>query len=98
MGIGAMALLYSCTPTFGGIRTFPYLWGFGNPFYRPPMATTCPPGSPPGCDQQASRTGGGGGTGFGGGGNSGSTGNAGQATSQRGGFGSSAGEHGAGGS
>jgi hypothetical protein len=102
MGVGAVALLYSCTPAIGGFRSLPFLWGFGNPFYRPPMATTCPPGSPANCDQQASRSGGGGGGGGSGstssGNSSSSTGTAGQTTSSRGGFGSSAGAHGASGS
>lgn len=31
MGVGAMALLYSCSPMIGGIPGF---WFFGNPFYR----------------------------------------------------------------
>lgn len=97
MGVGAMAFLYSCTPAIGGFRSLPFLWGFGNPFYRPPMATTCPPGSPANCDQQSRGSGGSGG--FSSGSNSSSTtGTAGQATSQRGGFGSSASAHGEGGS
>ena len=101
MGVGAVALLYSCTPAIGGFRSLPFLWGFGNPFYRPPMATTCPPGSPANCGQQASRSGGGGGGGSGftsSGNSSSSTGTAGQTTSSRGGFGSSAAAHGASGS
>ncbi len=103
MGAGAAALLYSCTPTVGAFRSTPYFWGMGNPFYRPPIAVTCPPGSPPTCDQQTTnRSGGGGGSGIGSGGSrtgSGSSGDSsGTATSSRGGFGSSAGAHGEGGS
>lgn len=48
MGAGAAALLYSCAPGIsGGLGALPYLWFFGNPFYRGPAttSTTTPPGS-----------------------------------------------------
>jgi hypothetical protein len=53
MGVAGAALLYSCAPGVGaGLGALPYLWFLPNPFYRPPIATPCPPGTPS-CDQQA---------------------------------------------
>lgn len=102
MGVGAAALLYSCTPAGMGFRGMPYLFGFGNPFYRAPMATTCPPGLPADCNQQANRSGGSGFTSGGGGGtgagSSSTSGTAGESSSARGGFGSTATAHGTAGS
>ena len=63
MGVAGAALLYSCGPSVGaGLGALPYFWFLPNPFYRPPIANTCPPGTP-NCEQAAtSRGGGGGGT------------------------------------
>ena len=63
MGVAGAALLYSCGPGVGaGLGALPYLWFLPNPFYRPPVATACPPGTP-NCEQQAtSRSGGGSGS------------------------------------
>jgi hypothetical protein len=62
MGVAGAALLYSCGPGVGaGLGALPYLWFLPNPFYRPPIASTCPPGTP-NCDQQATSRGGGGGS------------------------------------
>jgi hypothetical protein len=95
MGVAGAALLYSCAPGVGAwLGALPYLWFLPNPFYRAPVATTCPPGTP-NCDQQAtSRGGGGGGSSYSGG--RGSTTDTAKASpsettsthSQRGGFGS----------
>ena len=61
MGVAGAALLYSCGPGVGaGLGALPYLWFLPNPFYRPPIASTCAPGTP-NCDQQATSRGGGGG-------------------------------------
>ena len=93
MGVAGAALLYSCGPSVGaGLGALPYFWFLPNPFYRPPIANTCPPGTP-NCEQAAtSSRGGGGGT------SSSSTSRGSSATSdtthgsptssQRGGFGS----------
>ena len=60
MGVAGAALLYSCGPGVGaGLGALPYLWFLPNPFYRPPVASACPPGTP-NCDQQATSRGGGG--------------------------------------
>jgi len=49
MGVAGAALLYSCGPGVGaGLGALPYLWFLPNPFYRPPIASTCPPGTPRG--------------------------------------------------
>lgn len=63
MGVAGAALLYSCAPGVGaGLGALPYFWFLPNPFYRAPVANTCPPGTP-NCEQAAtSRGGGGGGT------------------------------------
>jgi hypothetical protein len=103
MGVGAAALLYSCTPT---VRSMPSFWLFGNPFYRPPVTTICPPGTAS-CDQQATsgRTGGSGGGSGGSLRSSGSSSSggatadaAGSGSSARGGFGSTGAANGSGGS
>ena len=74
------------------LGALPYLWFLPNPFYRPPIAAPCPPGTP-NCGQQASTS-----SGSGGGGSSTSRGSGSTTTdaskaapsqSQRGGFGSS---------
>jgi hypothetical protein len=94
MGVAGAALLYSCAPGVGaGLGALPYLWFLPNPFYRAPVATTCPPGTP-NCDQQATSRSGGGGSSYGSG--RGSTTDTAKASpsettsthSQRGGFGS----------
>jgi len=92
MGVAGAALLYSCAPGVGaGLGALPYLWFLPNPFYRPPIAAPCPPGTP-NCGQQASTS-----SGSGGGGSSTSRGSGSTTTgtseatssqSQRGGFGS----------
>jgi len=92
MGVAGAALLYSCAPGVGaGLGALPYLWFLPNPFYRPPIATPCPPGTP-NCAQQATTS-----SGSGGGGSSASRGSGSTTTgtseatpsqSQRGGFGS----------
>ena len=46
VGVGSAALLYSCAPAVGGLTALPFIMGMGNPFYRPPIATNCPPGVP----------------------------------------------------
>ncbi|MCX7362496.1 MAG: hypothetical protein NTV97_11640 [Alphaproteobacteria bacterium] len=46
VGVGSAALLYSCAPAVGGLTALPFIMGMGNPFYRPPVASTCPPGVP----------------------------------------------------
>ena len=100
MGVAGAAVLYSCAPAIGsGLGALPYLWFLSNPFYRPPAAAPCPPGTPS-CDQQATRSGGSGGTG-----SSltrgGSTADAPAATStqsQRGGFGATGSQGGSSGS
>lgn len=52
MGVAGAALLYSCGPGVGaGLGALPYLWFMPNPFYRPPVAGACPPGTP-NCEQQ----------------------------------------------
>jgi hypothetical protein len=91
MGVAGAALLYSCAPGVGaGLGALPYLWFLPNPFYRPPVATTCPPGTP-NCDQQSTTSRGGGGTSSSSASRGSSTSSPTQAaptTSQRGGFGS----------
>jgi hypothetical protein len=91
MGVAGAALLYSCAPGVGaGLGALPYLWFMPNPFYRPPIANTCPPGTP-NCEQAAtSRGGGGGGSSYTSGSRSTTTDAAKSTstTSQRGGFGS----------
>ena len=93
MGVAGAALLYSCAPGAGaGLGALPYLWFLPNPFYRPPLAETCPPGTP-NCEQQATSRGSSSG-GYGGGRGSttdtakASPGHAESTSSQRGGFGS----------
>src|ERR1700761_4615115 len=44
MGVGALAVLYSCAPVVGGI---PHFWWFGNPFYRSGGWFGSPAGSAP---------------------------------------------------
>lgn len=62
MGVAGAALLYSCAPGVGaGLGALPYFWFLPNPFYRAPVANTCPPGTP-NCEQAATSRGGGGGT------------------------------------
>ena len=96
MGVAGAALLYSCAPGVGaGLGALPYLWFLPNPFYRPPIATPCPPGTL-NCDQQATTS-----SGSGNRGSSVSRGSSGSTTtdtskaspsqSQRGGFGSTGG-------
>jgi hypothetical protein len=90
-----VALLYSCGPSVGaGLGALPYFWFLPNPFYRPPIAGTCPPGTP-NCDQATSRGSSSGG-GYGGSGRSttsdaakSSPSESAHTSSQRGGFGSS---------
>lgn len=112
VGVGSAALLYSCSPAIGGLTALPFIMGMGNPFYRPPIATPCPPGAP-NCTPQG-LTGSTGSTSTGSTGVSafhGSTGSSvsspgttssgpstGTTTSQRGGFGSTASSHGSSGS
>ena len=115
VGVGSAALLYSCSPAIGGLTALPFIMGMGNPFYRPPIATTCPPGTP-NCTPQG-LTGSTGTSSSPSGSSSGSTfrtytgtgtttspgttssgPSTGTTTSQRGGFGSSAGSHGSSGS
>ena len=107
MGVGGAALLYSCTPAIGtAIGGFPGFSFLGNPFYRGPMAgANCGPdvpGSPQcatGTSSSSSTSGGSSsyrsGSSFsstsGSSHSSGAT--AGQSTSQRGGFGSTASSH-----
>lgn len=107
MGVGAAALLYSCAPAIGAVGALPFLWGFGNPFYRGPVAPNCGPAVPgaPACAPNQSSSGSGSGSGFRSGSSSSTTSSttsgsssAGQSTSSRGGFGSSAASHGASGS
>ena len=51
MGVAGAALLYSCGPGVGaGLGALPYLWFMPNPFYRPPVAGACAPGTP-NCEQ-----------------------------------------------
>jgi hypothetical protein len=95
MGVAGAALLYSCAPGVGaGLGALPYLWFLPNPFYRAPLATPCPPGTP-NCDQQASTSSGGGrGSSTSRGGSGSTTNDTSKATpsqSQRGGFGSTGG-------
>src|SRR5262252_7697653 len=96
MGVAGAALLYSCAPGVGaGLGALPYLWFLPNPFYRPPIATPCPPGVP-NCNQHATTS-----SGSSSGGSSTSRGSSGSTTtdtakatpsqSQRGGFGSTGG-------
>jgi hypothetical protein len=90
MGVAGAALLYSCGPGVGaGLGALPYLWFMPNPFYRPPVAGACAPGTP-NCEQQAtSRSGGGSGSSYSGGrGSTTSSSDSTSTTSQRGGFGS----------
>lgn len=66
MGVGGMALLYSCAPAIGGLGgvgglgALPLLWGMSNPFYRGPVAQNCGPAVPgsPACapNQSSSST------------------------------------------
>ena len=114
VGVGSAALLYSCSPAIGGLTALPFIMGMGNPFYRPPVATTCPPGTPNCTPQGLTGSTGTGSTSTGSSGVSafrGSTGSSisspgttssgpstGTTTSQRGGFGSTASSHGSGGS
>jgi hypothetical protein len=90
MGVAGAAVLYSCAPGIGaGLGALPYLWFFSNPFYRPPVATPCPPGAP-NCGQQATQSSGssGGGSALSRGGSTTTdTSNAAPSQSQRGGFG-----------
>ena len=95
MGVAGAALLYSCAPGVGaGLGALPYLWFMPNPFYRPPVAGACAPGTP-NCEQATqSRSGGGSGSSYSSG--RGSTSDTAKSssseststTSQRGGFGS----------
>jgi len=92
MGVAGAALLYSCGPGVGaGLGALPYLWFMPNPFYRPPVAGACAPGTP-NCEQQTtsrSGSGGGGGSSYSGGrGSTTSSSDSTSTTSQRGGFGS----------
>lgn len=46
MGVAGAALLYSCAPGIGsGLGALPYLWFFGNPFYRGSAISTPAPTS-----------------------------------------------------
>jgi len=89
MGVAVAALLYSCAPGVGaGLGALPYLWFMPNPFYRPPVAGACPPGTP-NCDQATqSRSGGGSSSSYSSGRGSTSSSETTSTTSQRGGFGS----------
>ncbi|HEX9326458.1 MAG TPA: hypothetical protein VF915_08080 [Reyranella sp.] len=89
MGVAGAALLYSCAPGVGaGLGALPYLWFMPNPFYRPPVAGACPPGTP-NCDQATqSRSGGGSSSSYSSGRGSTSSSETTSTTSQRGGFGS----------
>jgi hypothetical protein len=107
MGVAGAALLYSCAPGIGsGISSMPSFWLFGNPFYRPPVAAQpCPPGTlncaaPPGATTSTTTTPS---SRFGSTTTTPSTTgttphSTPPATSQRGGFGGTAGTHGTGGS
>ena len=89
MGVAGAAVLYSCAPGIGaGLGALPYLWFLSNPFYRPPAAAPCPPGTPS-CDQQGTRSGGSSGSGSSltRGGSTTDTTTASPTQSQRGGFG-----------
>jgi hypothetical protein len=90
MGVAGAALLYSCSPGIGaGLGALPYLWFLSNPFYRPPVATPCPPGAP-NCAQQANQSSGSGSSGSAlsrGGSTTTDTSKAAPSYSQRGGFG-----------
>jgi hypothetical protein len=105
MGVGGAALLFSCTPVIGSaIGGIPSFWLFGNPFYRGPMAgANCGPDVPggPQCatgtnssssgSSSSSRSGSSFSSTSSSSHSSGAT--AGQSTSQRGGFGSTASSH-----
>lgn len=113
VGVGSAALLYSCSPAIGGLTALPFIMGMGNPFYRPPIATNCPPGTPNCTPQGLTGSTGTGSTSSSSGVSAfrGSTGSSistpgstssgpstGTTTSQRGGFGSTASSHGSSGS
>ena len=112
MGVGGLALLYSCAPAVGAIGAAPLIWGMSNPFYRPPIAQNCGPAVPgaPACppnQTSSSSTSSGGGSGsYHGSSRSSSTASSSSSegsssahsSSSRGGFGSGASSHGASGS